>query len=435
MGRVVPHGNRHIVTNAGALFAASMVTAGSGFVYWVLAARLYPEEGVGNGSAAIAAMTLLGTIGMLGLGTVLIAELARQSDEPVGLVTASLISCGLASAILGLAYAVVVPMVSPDLGVSVAGPGRALLFSVGVGLTGATFVLDQALVGVLRAGLQLWRNLAFSVAKLVLLVGVSLVARDQLGTGIMASWVLGVAVSVGVLAVIIVAKGGWVFARPQWSQLRRLKHTAFLHNWLNLATQGPRLLMPVLVTALISAEANAAFYAAWMIVGFLALIPTHFSTVLFAVGAGDARLLSQKVRFTMRTSTVVGGAATVACIVLAYPVLRVMGPTYAAEATLALQILALTYFPTIVKTHYIAVVRIRGQMLRGATLLTAGSVLEMAAGAIGAVLGGVTGVAIGVLLAMIVETVAFGPPVLGLVRTGGATVPVNPGTPGLSPSR
>ena len=37
-------------------------------------------------------------------------------------------------------------------------PGRTALFAVGVALTGVTMVFDQATIGLMRGGLQLWRN-------------------------------------------------------------------------------------------------------------------------------------------------------------------------------------------------------------------------------------------------------------------------------------
>ena len=74
-----------------------------GFVYWAAAARLFSQQAVGYGAAAISAMTLLGTIGMLGMGTLLIGELPRRTAR-AGLVSAALLTCGLGSLVLALAF-------------------------------------------------------------------------------------------------------------------------------------------------------------------------------------------------------------------------------------------------------------------------------------------------------------------------------------------
>ena len=98
--------------------------------------------------------------------------------------------------------------------------------------------------------------------------------------------------------------------------------------------QGPRLLLPVMVTGLVSSEANAAFYVAYMIVTFLYIVPTHLSTVLFAVVAKDPAALRAKIRFTLRVSALLGAAG----VVLhrrpagARPILGVIGKGYEPAA-------------------------------------------------------------------------------------------------------
>ncbi|MGH3801257.1 MAG: hypothetical protein ACRDTD_14190, partial [Pseudonocardiaceae bacterium] len=86
--------HRAILSNAGSLCGTSVATSLLGFGFWWLAARLFPPSAVGYGSAAVSTMTLLGTIGMLGLGTVLIGELARRPQGSSGLVSASLLASG-----------------------------------------------------------------------------------------------------------------------------------------------------------------------------------------------------------------------------------------------------------------------------------------------------------------------------------------------------
>src|SRR5262249_55428525 len=73
--------NRDLLRNAGSLAATTGLTSAFGFGYWIYAARVFPQEAVGYGSAAISAMTLLGTVGMFGLGTMLIGELPRRRSR------------------------------------------------------------------------------------------------------------------------------------------------------------------------------------------------------------------------------------------------------------------------------------------------------------------------------------------------------------------
>ncbi len=82
----------------------------------------------------------------------------------------------LASFIFGLVLGLGYGLVSLAFGnrfVEISGTsGRMVVFSLGVAITSATFVFDDATIGLMRGGLQLSRNIAFSIAKIVALLRV-----------------------------------------------------------------------------------------------------------------------------------------------------------------------------------------------------------------------------------------------------------------------
>ncbi len=55
-------------------------------------------------------------------------------------------------------------MISSNLGALSESPASTAFFTAGVGLTALAPVLDQALIGLMRGGLQLTRNTVFAVA-------------------------------------------------------------------------------------------------------------------------------------------------------------------------------------------------------------------------------------------------------------------------------
>src|ERR1035438_10132630 len=73
--------HQDLLSNASSLLATTGVTSGLGFAFWTFAAKMFSQQAVGYGSAAVSAMTLLGTIGMFGLGTMLIGELPRRRER------------------------------------------------------------------------------------------------------------------------------------------------------------------------------------------------------------------------------------------------------------------------------------------------------------------------------------------------------------------
>src|SRR5712692_10040805 len=158
--------NSIILVNAGSLVGTTAVTSMLGFVYWWLAARKFSPEAVGFASAAISAMTLLGTACILGLGTLLVGELPRQQGKEMSLISAALLLVGGVGGFFGIVFALVAPFVAVDFQPLRATLQDIALFAAGVSLTAITIVLDQALVGLLRGELQFWRNILFSVIKL-----------------------------------------------------------------------------------------------------------------------------------------------------------------------------------------------------------------------------------------------------------------------------
>jgi O-antigen/teichoic acid export membrane protein len=400
-----------LLGNAGSLVASTGVASLLGFVYWAFAARLFSQRAVGYGSAAVSAMTLLGTIGMLGLGTLLIGELPRRSAR-AGLVSAALLACGLASLVLGLGFAVVAPHVSDRFGDMIGTTGQAVLFAAGVAVTGVTLVFDQATIGLMRGGLQLWRNTTFAIAKLLVLPAAAFILHNQLGIGITLSWVAGLVLSLVLVAARLRLAGAPVLPRPDWGVLRGLGRTAMAHNWLNLAMTMPFYLLPVLVTLIVSPSANAAFYIATMLTTFLFIVPAHLSTVLFAVVAADPQVVARKVRFALRLSFMIGLPGMAVLILGGHLALSVFGPGYAAEATLPLWLITLGYPAAVPKALYIAVCRAAGKIPRAAAVLTTCSALEVAAAAAGGMAGGLTGLAFALLAVRYLEALVTTPPVV-----------------------
>jgi O-antigen/teichoic acid export membrane protein len=317
-----------IVASASSLVGTTAVTALLGFVYWWVAARLFAPEEVGFAAASISAMQLLGALGVFGCGTLLIGELQRRRDrdQKVALIVTTLAATGLLGVALGTGFALIAPFVASDLRPLAASRLNVGLFALGVGLTAATLVLDQAVLGLQRGGLQLWRNAIFAVVKLLALVPAGYLLARTFALGIYATWAGGLAVSLLWLA----GQALWRGLRPRdclprWGLLRGLGKSALEHHFLNLALQAPGLVMPMIVTATLSSVQNAYFYTAWMVVGFVYVPPIALSIALFAAAASDPEALARRLRFTLKAATAFGLAANLVLLVGARSILGIFG--------------------------------------------------------------------------------------------------------------
>lgn len=416
-GGLVGTVRRHmdLLLNAGSLMATTAITSLLGFAYWWLAARTVPAEAVGQASAAVSAMTLIGTIGMFGMGTMLISELPRMTDRRWNMISACLLVAGTVATVGGLGYVVVAHLAIPGLRGALGSPAATALLVFGIALNAMTLVLDEALVGLLAGPMQLMRNTYFAVIKFVLLGGLVLLPITVTGGELLLTWIAGAVASVALLSAALRRRRMVDSVRPTLTMLRGMGRRTFDHNLLNLAAFLPRAAMPLVVTAVLSTRATAGFYTAWMVLSFIAMIPGNTALTLFAVASGDRRALRSKVR--MGLLICLGGGIPVAALIgmAAHPVMSIFGTGYVAIAGDALSILALTYVPFVFHHFYLAISRVTGRIRPAGVFCLVAGLTELAAAWYGGTRGSLTDLVWWLFAVMAVETVLVAPTVLRVV--------------------
>jgi O-antigen/teichoic acid export membrane protein len=327
-----------------------------------------------------------------------VGELAGTRTRPGRLLVPGLLTAAAIAFALGVAFAALAPFVAPALDPLASNPLVAIGFGAAVALSALGFVLDQALVGLLRGGLQLLRNIVFAVGKLFVVAG-AVVAGAMGGLTIVAAWAAGEALALAALAAVV-PRPRLATADADWAGLRDMRREAMAHHVLNLARFAPSLLMPVIVTALFSAESNAVFYVAFVLAAAVQPIASSTTFTLYAVARRDPEHLARQIRLTLALSFA-GVVPAVAVLWLAgATLLGVFGADYAAQGTELLRLLALLAFPLIVKDHWIALLRISGRLEHGAVLTTLAMVVEIGGAVGGAWVGGLEGLVTGWLVAL-----------------------------------
>ena len=180
---------------------------------------------------------------------------------------------------------------------------------------------------------------------------------------------------------------------PRVSLLKNLGISAFQHHLLNTTLQAPMQILPLLVTALLSAHVTAWFFTAWQIVNIVFLIPSSLTTVLHAMNSAQPEVVARKARTTIGLSVLISVLVNAVLVFAPRLVLSPFGADYVIHADWTLRILSFAAFPLIIKSHYISICRI-----------APGSVFEVAAAAIGAHFGGLTGLSLGWVLAVSFES-------------------------------
>jgi O-antigen/teichoic acid export membrane protein len=398
-----------ILSNAGSIFGSRLSTSIMGFVYWWLAAQLFPPETVGLASAILSAMLLMGTIGVFGLDVFLVGEIPKKKRKSGNLITTAVLISSLISTCLGILFVLLAPMISSEFAVMSRNIMWIILFAGGTAFTSVTIIADQAMIGLLKGSIQLFRNILASVIKLGLLIIFVFFITNRDETIIFLSWIIGVVSSLAIVCIILSLRRTKVIYSLYPNFVAELGKSAFGHYLLNLALQVTGLILPTLVAVILSTREAAYFYTAWMIAGVAFIIPTALSTVLFAVGSNDQKSLPKNILLTIKVSLMFGVPISLVIFVGAKVILGFFGTAYATDAIGTLRILSLGILPLTVKFHYVAISRVRRRLYKAALFMSAGALSELILSAVGALIGNLSGLSAGWFTALCIESVLMLP--------------------------
>jgi O-antigen/teichoic acid export membrane protein len=394
-----------LLVNSGALAIGAIATAGLGFAYWWLAARLFPPEAIGKASAILSVIALVGLLGDAGIGTLLMGEIARHPGKAPNLVAAA--ACvGLALAV-GLAASFVFGThLLSSIGL-IDGWFVGGAFVLGCGLAVVTKVADQALVGNLRGTGRMIRDVLFSAFKLMLILaaGAAGYASDA---AIILTWLAALLASW--IGLDLLTRGGArrLVGTPDFHLLHTLRGKVFGHYALDVALQAPLIIVPYLVLVLLSPATTAAFVSVWMLVSTAAVVPAVLATVLFPVVRAGSKQSRHLFFVSLTASLLFSLACAVFIFIYSQEILGLFNPAYPEIAGSSLRFLGFCLLGLTLKFHVCTLARLGDAMRRASLWFALGGLLELGFLVAGAKYGGLQGLVLGWTLAVSIEGACVG---------------------------
>ncbi|MET9392628.1 lipopolysaccharide biosynthesis protein [Streptomyces sp. NPDC006624] len=426
------HTHDSLFKNAYFLMLSTGVSAVLGLGFWLVAARYYTEEAVGQGSAAIAAMRLLASI----TATTMIGAVVRFVPR-AGRETGRLVWGTYAVSSLVVALAAAVFLLTLDAwGDSFAPLGTPAAGAVFVAACVAWALLtlqDGVLTGLRKAEWVPAGNAVFSVGKLVLL---AVFAGSLPVLGIFVSWAAAIALSTLPL--------GWLIFRrlipgqaeadrdkdpPKAREMGRFLAGDSLGALFSLAMIN---LLPVMVAVRFSAAENGYFYVAYTVGGTMEFMAINMASSLTAHASHDPRRLADGVRGALRRMTLLLVPVVLVLVAFAPQILTPFSPDYAEHGSTVLRLLALGALPRVVVELYIGVLRVQGRTGVLAALQGAMCALVLGSAALLFTPAGIAGAGWAVLLSMTVIAVVATAGLRAALRPGDSAPAVRP--PGDDPS-
>ena len=348
--------------NAVYLMLSSIVLGLTGFFFWVVAARLYPVEGVGLASAAISAMGLLALLSTLGLDYGLIRFLPQAGGGSRDMMNTCFTIGAITAIALSLIFLAGLPLWSPALLSIRAHPAfiaAFVMFTVAITLqsfTRQTFIAER------RTEFAVWQGLIFGLLRFVPLVALAALFHTF---GIFASWGIAASIAVAISISLLIPR---VEARylpfpvVKKEIVKDIAHFSGANYIATLIGGMPHFILPLMVINLLGAEQSAYFYIGYAIANILLTIPMATSFSLFAEGSYDEENLARDVRRSLKLVLLILIPAIVIVFLLGDKILLLFGEAYSENATRLLWCLALSALPAGINTIYFGKKRVEKRM-------------------------------------------------------------------------
>ena len=403
--------------NAYALMANTAGNSILGLLYWVLAARTFPDAAVGRGNALISLMMLVSTFTQLNWSGALIRFLPRAGRSARQmLLTAYLMATGLAAVAAAAVMAYCHFARAPDDPLYVSA-GVAVWFVVATVAWSVFNLQDAALIGMRSAVWVPLENGVYGLVKLVLLV---VVARTSLSDGVFASWtipVIALLVPVNLLLFRRILPRHAAAEPDAPPPGRRVLARYMAGDYAAQAfTQLSSTFLPVLVVSLLGAAQGAYYLPAQTAFAAMGMLATAITSSLVVEAARDEQATHRLARAMLRRICVLVLPAG-AFVGLAAPwLLELFGSQYRAGATTVLQLMMLSLLPRVPVALYVTKCRLDNRTGTLALLQFTQAALVIGGTAVFAPTAGLVAVGWSVLAAEVVPALAVARPVARWLR-------------------
>ena len=353
--------NIPLYSNALYLMIANATSALGGFIFWVIAARSYSAETVGQASAAIAAIGLLASFAILGLGYGLIRFLPHAGEKTNSLLNSSFTINGFTSLIASFIFLGGLSFWSPALAFLRQDPvffAAFVFFTIALTLKATA---SGALIAKRRSGFYLVTGAIFNVVRLP---SIFLLSGIFHFFGIFGSWgiSLWVAVLFNIFLFLPMIQKDY---RPRLAISREVKRIIRYSagNYIaDLLRVAPSSILPIMVINLLGAEHTAFLYIAFALVGIVNMIAESTSLSLFAEGSHEEEKLEFNVRRSLKMVFLILIPAIILVWIFADKLLLAFGNSYSESATTLLRILTLSTIPFAINTVYLYIMRVEKKL-------------------------------------------------------------------------
>lgn len=326
-----------LLSNSLLVLITTLLMAGAGAVFWVIAARLASPEEVGLAGSLVAAGDALALFAQLGLNIAIVRTLPASSKRAADIVTAALVVVG-AGATFALGYAVLLPATSPRLADVLHSPLVIAAFCVLVAATALNVLTDSVFLAIDRVRSFLQLN---GVLMGVLKCGLPFLLAGAGAFGLYGAFGLAI-LCCAVASVAVILRHVPGPRRPSPSpELLANRGFAAAGYVTYVLTVLPLLVFPVLVVNALGSAQAGSYFIAFQVAMLLNAVVLAVANATYAECERAEHGRHAVVRKGGLLLGVVSIGGCLAMLVLAPYLLAIFGSHYVDEGTATLRVLAL----------------------------------------------------------------------------------------------
>lgn len=353
-----------------ALLVNTGLTGALGFVYWIIAARLFSTYAVGVAGALVAATTLFAGIGQLNLSGMLMRFLPRAGKRSRRLVIITYAFAASTSALLAAASLTVLKVFASPTSALRLNMIESAAFVAAVAATAVFTIEDSVLIGLRRAIWVPVENGSFGIAKIGVLF---ILAPIGTAFALFGAWMIPLTLTIPVISAVLF--GRFLPSAPRPRRTARLGpaiRSAIVRFAAGdaaggLFTQTWTYLLPVIIAASLGSSINALYFTSFLFSSTLDQVATNFASPLTVEGAHAPDEVAALVRLALRRIFVIVLPAVLVLTAMSPWLLRAFGEEY-VKAVPLLCLLLVACLPKAVSSVYYAYCRVQRVTHRSAVM-------------------------------------------------------------------
>lgn len=347
--------------NASYLVANSIIGSLAGFVFWLVAARLYTAEDVGLASTIFSAIGLLALLSEMGLSMSLVRFIPSFKYKNRLINTCFTVS-GVVVICLSSIFVIGVDIFSPALSFI----RDNILYTI-VFISYSLFVIlaalqDSIFVAFRQTSLSFVKMCIQSILKIPIVV--LLVALGSFGiiTSFAIAHLFGILLSLWFLIPKISSK--YIpYPTIDYSILKQITHFSMANFIARLFESLPTAILPLLVTNILNPEMTAYFFMAWMVATVAFIIPKSISTSLLAEGSHTIDKFETHVKKSLKIIFLIIIPLLIFMFLFGDEILLLFGKNYSGSGLNLLLTLLVSAIPLSFNTLFMTIKRIEKDMI------------------------------------------------------------------------